>query len=66
MVTAFQERRDYLVQRLKAISGVQLVEPTGAFYVLPELAEFCGPGAHAEGFGPVPDVDALCRYGCGV
>lgn len=54
------------MQRLKAIAGVQLVEPTGAFYVLPELAEFCGPGAHAEGFGPVPDVDALCRYGCGV
>ena len=61
MVAAFQERRDFLVGRLKALPGVRLAEPAGAFYVLPELADFCGPGAEAQGFGPVPDVDTLCR-----
>ena len=65
MVTAFRERRDYLVQRLGAMPGVRQVVPTGAFYVLPEVSAFCGPGAHGKGFGPVPDVDALCRCALG-
>lgn len=34
----------------------------GAFYVLPEMGAFFGPGAHAEGFGDVPDADALAMY----
>ena len=61
MVTAFRERRDYLVQRLGSMQGVELVVPTGAFYVLPDMSVFCGPGAVAKGFGTVSDVDALCR-----
>jgi Aminotransferase class I and II len=117
MVSAFQERRDYVVARLRAIPGMQLAEPQvcvcckhlihtlscictraadqlllvvmvvmvfmtkplqipanlpthlptstskqGAFYVLPEVTAFFGPGVHAEGFGAVPDVDALAMY----
>ena len=34
----------------------------GAFYVLPEMSAFFGPGAEAQGFGPVPDANALSMY----
>lgn len=34
----------------------------GAFYVLPDMSAFFGPGVEAEGFGPVPDADALAMY----
>ncbi|CAG9463578.1 unnamed protein product [Pedinophyceae sp. YPF-701] len=36
--------------------------PQGAFYALPDLSAFFGPGCTADGFGAVPDCDALCRY----
>jgi len=62
MVRAFQERRDYVVARLTAIDGVKLAPIGGAFYALPDLSAFFGPGRSAEGFGPVPDCDALCRF----
>ncbi|KAK3278876.1 Aspartate aminotransferase, cytoplasmic isozyme 1 [Cymbomonas tetramitiformis] len=62
MVTAFRARRDYVVERLNAMDGVRCLTPQGAFYVLPEVSSFFGPEVEAEGFGPVEDVDALCRY----
>jgi aspartate/glutamate/aspartate-prephenate aminotransferase len=62
MVASFRERRDYVVARLRAIPGVVLDAPDGAFYVLPDVAALVGPGAEGAGFGPVADVDALCRY----
>jgi bifunctional aspartate aminotransferase and glutamate/aspartate-prephenate aminotransferase len=61
MVDSFRERRDYLVARLRAVEGVQLDVPAGAFYVLPRVKAFFGRGAEAAGFGAVPDVDTLCR-----
>jgi aspartate/methionine/tyrosine aminotransferase len=30
MIKAFQERRNYVVERLRQIEGVKLAEPTGA------------------------------------
>lgn len=30
--------------------------------MLPEMSAFFGPGAKAEGYGAVPDADALCMY----
>jgi len=62
MVEAFRERRDMIVAKLRAIPGVKLAAPDGAFYVLPEMSAFFGPGAHAAGFGDVPDSDTFCRY----
>ena len=50
------------MKRFREIPGVTLVEPQGAFYLLPEMSQFFGPGAHAEGFGPVPDSDAFVMY----
>jgi hypothetical protein len=34
----------------------------GAFYVLPDMSSFFGPGVEMESFGPVPDCDALAMY----
>lgn len=54
--------QDYVSARFRSIPGVNLAEPQGAFYVLPEMSAFFGPGAQAQGFGPVPDSDTFCRY----
>lgn len=62
MVVAFQDRRDYVVRRLLEIPGIVLEPPQGAFYVLPDVSAFVGPGVEAVEFGPLPDVDALARY----
>nr|QKY14842.1 aspartate aminotransferase (AATC) [Polytomella parva] len=62
MVEAFQSRRDYVVRRLQAIPGVKLATPPGAFYVLPDMRNFFGSGAAAEGYGSIPDSDTFCRY----
>lgn len=53
--------QDFVTQRLQQIPGVKLAPPQGAFYVMPEVSAFAGPGIEARGFGPVPDVDTLCR-----
>ena len=37
MLGAFQERRDALVAGLRAIPGIECVEPQGAFYAFPEI-----------------------------
>ncbi|KAK9863087.1 hypothetical protein WJX84_005564 [Apatococcus fuscideae] len=62
MVQSFRKRRDLVVRELRQIQGVQLVEPTGAFYALPDMSSFCGPQVTAKDFGPIPDTDTLCRY----
>ena len=62
MVEAFEARRDFVSRRLQAMPGVQLVTPQGAFYVMPQVSSLVGLGVEAQGFGPIPDVDALCRY----
>jgi len=38
MVKAFDERRQYLYNRLTAMQGITCVKPTGAFYVFPNIA----------------------------
>ncbi|KAK9840550.1 hypothetical protein WJX81_000725 [Elliptochloris bilobata] len=62
MVAAFRERKDFVLGKLREIEGVTVAEPAGAFYVLPQMDAFFGEGAHADGFGDVPDPDTLCRY----
>lgn len=54
--------QDFVVKELQKIEGVQMTEPQGAFYCLPVMSSFFGPDAAAEGFGAIPDADALCRY----
>lgn len=54
--------QDFVVQQLRGIPGVVIPQPEGAFYALPEVSAFFGPGVEAEDFGSIPDVDTLCRH----
>jgi aspartate/methionine/tyrosine aminotransferase len=38
-----------IVGKLRQIPGVKLAEPQGAFYVLPEMSNFFGPGGSGRG-----------------
>ncbi len=60
MVTAFRERRDYVLERLRSIDGVTCPEPEGAFYVFPETRSFYG--RTAPGGRRIDDSNDLCFY----
>src|SRR5260370_32057107 len=38
MLAEYRKRRDYVVKRLRAISGVSTAEPKGAFYAYPNIS----------------------------
>ena len=42
MVSAFAQRRDYIVGRLNRIQGVSCYKPVGAFYVFPNFSYYFG------------------------
>ena len=42
MVVAFRQRRDYLLEKLLAIDGIQCPKPEGAFYLFPKVSSFFG------------------------
>jgi aspartate aminotransferase len=42
MVSAFNERRNYIVDRLNSIRGVFCFKPVGAFYVFPNFSSYYG------------------------
>ncbi|RJX21878.1 MAG: pyridoxal phosphate-dependent aminotransferase [Desulforudis sp.] len=42
MLRKFAERREYILERLTAIDGVQCSRPGGAFYVFPHVGAFWG------------------------
>jgi len=42
MVSAFAQRRNYIVDRLNEIPGVSCFKPIGAFYVFPNISEYYG------------------------
>jgi len=42
MVSAFKERRDYIVSALNAIDGITCTNPIGAFYVFPNISAVFG------------------------
>jgi aspartate aminotransferase len=44
MLKAYAERRDFVVSRLKEISGVRCAPPGGAFYAYPNIASVFGRG----------------------
>jgi aspartate aminotransferase len=39
MLAEYRRRRDFVVQRLRAIPGVKIAEPRGAFYAYPNMGE---------------------------
>jgi aspartate aminotransferase len=44
MLAEYQKRRDYVVERLRAIPGVKIAEPKGAFYAYPNVSVAFGRG----------------------
>lgn len=60
MCNAFRKRRDLLYPRLKAIEGVDVLLPDGAFYFYPDLKHFIG-GRTPSG-KPIEHIDDLCTY----
>jgi aspartate aminotransferase len=45
MLAEYRKRRDFVVQRLRAIPGVRCAEPKGAFYAYPDISTaFCKDG----------------------
>ena len=62
MVAKFQERRDYVVKRLQAMGQFEVVEPTGAFYILPDIATLLSKGPYTDDFGPISSSDEFVKY----
>ena len=46
MRRAFEERRNYIVERMNAIPGVSCIKPEGAFYVMMNLDQLLGKTLH--------------------
>ena len=42
MVKEFKDRRDYIVEKLNSIPGVNCMNPQGAFYVFPDVSSLFG------------------------
>ncbi len=38
MLEEYRKRRDYVIDRLRAMSGVTIIEPQGAFYAYPNIS----------------------------
>jgi len=58
MVAEFARRREYLVQRLRALPGVECDMPEGAVYVFPKISAVFGKGL---GGRKVTDSASLCQ-----
>ena len=64
MKKAFEERRNYIVERMNAIPGVSCIMPEGAFYVMMNLKDILGKTLHGVTITD-DDVfaDAFLKYG---
>jgi aspartate aminotransferase len=56
MVGEFAKRRDVMVERLNAISGIQCLKPQGAFYVFPNIAAFIGKNVNGKKLASPCDI----------
>ena len=56
----FAKRRDFVIEALREIEGVRCFEPTGAFYVFPDISAYLGrKGSDGESVQSSTD---LCMY----
>ena len=64
MRQAFEERRNYIVERMNSIPGVSCIKPEGAFYVMMNLEQLIGKTIHGVKITN-DDVfaDVLLKYG---
>jgi aspartate aminotransferase len=58
MCAAFHQRRDYVVERLNAIPGIQCTLPEGSFYVFPNVSELFGTSYEGT---PITDTHKLAE-----
>ena len=78
MVAAFEDRRNYLNDRLSRIEGVRCVKPMGAFYMFPNISvfkvdsvTFCQRLLETEAVAMIPgkpfgaDTNVRISYACG-
>src|SRR5918993_225791 len=56
MVGEFAKRRNVVVERLNAISGVKCLKPQGAFYVFPNIAALIGKKGNGKKLGSPCDI----------
>ena len=62
MVDAFKERCSYVVDRLTSMKYIKVVQPQGAFYVLPDISEIIERGCFTDEFGPIKSSDDFVKY----
>ncbi len=60
MVSAFRQRRDYVLARLRGLDGVRCPEPQGAFYLYPDVSATFGRTT-PEGQA-IESSDDLCMH----
>lgn len=60
MREAFKDRRDFIVDKLSAIEGVQCFKPSGAFYVFPDISHYLG--TTAPNGDTIESSTELCLY----
>ena len=64
MRQAFEQRRNYIVERMNAIPGVSCIQPEGAFYVMMNLEQLLGKTIHGvEITNDDVFADAFLKYG---
>ena len=56
------EKRTYVLQRLRAIPDVRFAHPTAAFYVFLDLARYFEHGAVTPQGDEIRDADRFCEY----
>ena len=64
MRQAFEERRNYIVERVNAIGGVSCIKPEGAFYIMMNVEKLLGRTIHGEKINSSDDfASALLKHG---
>jgi aspartate aminotransferase len=56
MVHEFQKRRNVIVDRLNAITGIRCLKPEGAFYVFPNIRDLLGKSANSKRLNSPCDI----------
>ena len=59
MKNAFFERRNYMIKELRSISGFNINEPEGAFYLFPDVSAFFGKEFKGN---KITNADELCLF----
>lgn len=59
MVKEFTRRRTRIIELMKAIEGIEVSEPDGAFYVFPVVDYYFGK---SDGEDTIKNADDLCMY----